>query len=464
MWTKIACVLILGYLGVSRAFAYLGIPAWKVFLSEVVLGFFLLCGPNVQGRRWLWVVMRLPGLKRFVTWYGLFLAYGVVQVLRGIWQGNPSLTAVRDLAFNYYPLYLFLGIWAGLMRPGLLVRLFRGFAWFNGIYGVLFVLFLNRVDWFVPGVSAEVAPVPIFGQPIYSFVALLGLLAYEKNINRSWYLLLLNGFVMIGMQFRTEWLAFAVGAIVWCVLTRQGKRVLQMGSVLATLLVLMYVTDFRISSPQGRSEEDVSAREIVGRAIAPFRADLSDKKAAAGIGGVDPQEATFVFRTVWWLAIWNSVHSSLQTMILGHGYGFPLGDLVPYLEGEFIRTPHNEFFYALGYTGWIGVMIFGLVQAEIFRLLWNAYRVDGRPFGIIYWTAMMVFGMFFPLGETPYGAIPFYLVIGWCASPLLFARRSNNRSRVLQLAAGFPRENLGGAAEIESRLPRGATARENYQW
>jgi len=37
---------------------------------------------------------------------------------------------------------------------------------------------------------------------------------------------------------------------------------------------------------------------------------------------------------------------------------------------------------------------------------------------------MMVFGMFFPLGETPYGAIPFYLVIGWCASPLL-AHESN---------------------------------------
>ena len=196
--------------------------------------------------------------------------------------------------------------------------------------------------------------------------------------------------------------------------------------------------------------EDISARQIVDRAIAPFRADLSDQKAAAGVGGVDPQEATFVFRTVWWLAIWDSVHSNLQTAVWGHGYGYSLGDLVPYLEGEFIRTPHNELFYALGYTGWIGVMLFALFQIEIFRLLWNAYRVDGRPFGIVSWVSIMTFSMFFPLGETPYGAIPFYLVIGWCASPLLLAHESSERRRTLHPSARFAGMNPSGATVVAS--------------
>src|SRR5690242_13706529 len=187
VWPRVACVLIVGYLTMSRAFAYLGIPAWKVFISEVVLALLVLCGPRVRGRRWLAVVSKLPSLKRFLTWYLLFLVYGVLQVFRGIWLGNPPLIAVRDLAFNYYPIYFALGLWAGLMRPDLLPRLIRGFAWFNGIYGLLFILYLNRVEWFVPGVSAEVVPVPIFGQPIYSFVVLLGLLAYEKSVSRSWY-------------------------------------------------------------------------------------------------------------------------------------------------------------------------------------------------------------------------------------------------------------------------------------
>src|SRR6266851_6716441 len=108
VWPRIACVLILGYLCLSRAFAYLGIPAWKVFVSEVVLGFLLLCGPKLESRRWLSAVLKIPNLKRFLTWYGLFLAYGILQVLRGIWQGNPPLIAIRDLAFHYYPIYLFL--------------------------------------------------------------------------------------------------------------------------------------------------------------------------------------------------------------------------------------------------------------------------------------------------------------------------------------------------------------------
>ena len=263
MWLRVTCVLLLGYLSLGRAFAYLGVPSWKLFVSEVVLAFLLLFGPKIQSRRWLLVVLKLPGMRRFLTWYGLFLAYGVMEVFHGIYAGYPPLTVIRDLAFNYYPLYFFLGLWAGLMRPDLLPRLIRGFAWFNGIYGVLFVLFLNRVEWFMPGVSTEVVPVPIFGLPTYSFVALLGLLVYEKNIGRSWYLLLLNGFVMLGMQIRSEWLAFTVGVLIWCLLTRQRRRVVQAAAVLGCLFALMYVTDFHVASPLSRSEYDISARQLV---------------------------------------------------------------------------------------------------------------------------------------------------------------------------------------------------------
>src|SRR5258708_36101257 len=103
MWPRIASVLIVGYLSLSRAFAYLGIPAWKVFVSEVVLGFLLLCGPRLETRRWLWVVLKIPKLRRFMTLYGLFLAYGVIQIFIGIWHGYPPLIEERDSVFNYYP-------------------------------------------------------------------------------------------------------------------------------------------------------------------------------------------------------------------------------------------------------------------------------------------------------------------------------------------------------------------------
>jgi hypothetical protein len=419
MWTRTAGLLLVGYLCLSRTFAYVGIPVWKAFIGEVVLVLFVVAGPRMGKLKLPWIAWKMPALRPLLSCYALFLGYGVVEVLRGIKAGNPALVALRDLTFNLYPVYFLLGIWAGVTRPDLLPRLIRGFAWFNGIYGVLYILLLNRVDWTLSGVSGDAAAVPIFGQPLYSFVALLGLLAYEKNLSRSWHLYLLNGFVMLGMQIRTEWLAFAIGVAVWCVLTRQGMRVVQAGVVLASLLAVMYFTDFRLPSPQGRAEADFSAKQLVDRGLAPFRADVGDEKAAAGLGGTDSQEATFVFRTVWWLAIWDSVHSSLQTTVLGHGYGFPLGDLVPYLEGEFIRTPHNEFFFALGYTGWVGVALFFLFQFKILRLLMESHRITAEPFGVVLWAAMMVLGMFFPLCETPYGAIPFYLILGWCVASLI---------------------------------------------
>ena len=423
MWIWVTSLLLLGYLGLSRTFAYLGIPPWKAFVGEVVIALFLLWGPRAGRSSWLRFALRLPNLREFWVWYGLFFGYGFIQVLYGIHEGHPPLMAMRDLAFQYYPLYFLLGLWAGARRPALLPRLLRGFAWFNGIYGVLYILFLSRVEWFLPGVSDEVSAVPIFGEPLFSFVALLGLMAYEKDLRRCWHLLLLNGFVMLGMQFRTEWLAFAVGAVIWAVLSHKSKRVLEAGAVLAFLFALLYVTNFTIPSPLGRAEADFSARQLADRAAAPFRADVSDQSAATGTTAVDSQEATFVFRTVWWLAIWESVHQDFRTSLIGHGYGFALGDLVPYLERQFIRTPHNAFFYALGYTGWIGVTLFVLFEWQMLRLLWRSRTVAGETFGVAVWGALMVLAMFFPMGETPYGAIPFYLMTGWAAGPGLLAKR-----------------------------------------
>jgi len=447
IWPVVATILIVGYLSLSRAFAYLGIPWWKVFIGEVVLALLFIFGPKLNARAWPWAFLKVPVLKRFSILYGLFLGYGIVQIGHGILAGNPPLVALRDLTFNYYPIYFFLGLSAGLMRPDLLPRLLRGFAWFNGIYGVLYLFVLNRVDWFVPGVSDEIVNVPIFGQPIYSFIALLGLIAYEKDLWRSWHLLGLNAFVMLGMQFRTEWFAFAVGIITWFIVTGQGKRLLQATAILSALFCLMYITNFSVPGPEGRGGGDISIRQLTDRAIAPFRADTSDAKAAAGIG-TESQESTFVWRTVWWLLIWNAVHSSINTTVWGFGYGYPLGDLAPYLAGEFIRTPHNEFFYALGYTGWIGVVLFFLFEGEILRLLWRVNRRTREPFGVPFWVSMMAYGMFFPLGETPYGAIPFYLIVGWVAAPVLLASRPVQQEQYVSTEAYFPAASSSGAAVL----------------
>jgi O-antigen ligase/polysaccharide polymerase Wzy-like membrane protein len=442
MWISATAILLLGYLCLSRTFAYLGVPQWNAFIGEACLAMLFLAGPRAGGRSWFASIRKLPALKRLWTAYALFLVWGIVEVVHGILAGSPPLTALRDLAFNYYPIYFTLGLWAGVNAPDSLPKLIRGFAWFNAVYGLLYLFLLSRVDWFLPGVSDEVAQVPVFPQPIYSLVAILGLLAYGGRSRANWCLLLMNAFVMLGMQFRTEWLAFLVGAGTFCLLMGYGKRVLAGAAMFAVLVAAMYYTNFTFPGPELRGG-DVSIQQLAGRVVAPFQADLTDETAASGLGNSESEESTFVWRTVWWLTIWDSVQESTPARVWGFGYGYPLGDLVPYLRGAFIRTPHNLFFYALGYGGWIGVALTFLFQYEILRLLLLSNRVRKDPFGLPFWAAMTTFAMFFPLGETPYGAIPFYLILGWVSAPAVAAqvRRIVQRSPGLR-EAGVARTPL----------------------
>ena len=82
-----------------------------------------------------------------------------------------------------------------------------------------------------------------------------------------------------------------------------------------------------------------------------------------------------------------------------------------------IRTPHSVFFYALGYTGWVGVVLFGILQFAILRLLWRSYRLTRQPAGVVWWCTGIAMALFEASFDTPYKAIPFYLLIGFSIAP-----------------------------------------------
>jgi hypothetical protein len=417
-WSRVAFFLLIGYCLMGRSFAYLGIPPWHLFIGELVLAAFLLAGPATSLGAWPKLAPRIAPLKKVAKAYVLLFLYGVFEVVRGIALGHPALTSLRDLAFDYYPLFLLLGIWLGLRRPNFARKCFRVLAWLNAVYGISYVLFLNRVLWLFPGVSDRVTPVAIFGLPEFSFVVLLGLLALEPDLKAVWYLLAANAFVLLGMQVRAEWFGFAVGLVIWGWMTKRLMRIAAGGAVIVVLIILMALVNFKIPGPATRGGGQISARDLVGRAVAPIDPDLAENYTSYYRMDLD----TTLWRTVWWLAIWNAVHSSYSSALLGFGYGYPIGDLVPYLQGDFIQTPHDVFFYALAYSGWIGVAIFAVLQAEIVSLLWRAWRRTGRPVGIILWAAMIAFALFTPFFEVPQGAIPFYLFCGLLIAPALRSR------------------------------------------
>jgi len=416
MRTRTVAFLLLGYLCMGRSFAYWGIPPVHIFIGEVFLAWFLFSGPSNSAGRWPWAAMRSQELSQFTKVFVVFLALGIFEMLRGLLLGHPPLTAMRDLAFNYYPIYFFLGLWAALEDPDFLPKLLRLAGWVNGVYGILFVLALSRIPWLFPGISQEVEPVSIFGQPSFSAMILLGLLSFEKELGRVWLLLTLNAAVMLGMLIRAEWVAFATGLVLWTCFTGRIKKALLCAALVLALLGLMYVTNFTYEGPETRGRT-ISARDLIGQVVAPFNSSLAANFTSDAFNS-ELSEGTTVFRLLYWAGVWSSVHETLGRALLGHGYGYSLGGVVSELNLD-VRTPHNLFFYALGYTGWIGVAIFGLFLLTIFRLQLEAYRKTHQPFGLVLWVAVLAFAFFTPFFETPQGAIPFYLLEGCSCGALL---------------------------------------------
>jgi hypothetical protein len=400
IWPWIAGFLLLGYLTMGRSFAYLGIP--PIFIGEIVLAAFLLLKPRIALGTWVASLLRPSPLNGLGLTLLAFMAYGLWQVGRGVLGGYPVLHTLKFFTFNYYTLYLFMGIWIGLHSPDFLPKLIRVIAWVNGIYGVIYIVALRDVAAYIPGTD-----VPLFSAPVAQVVVILGLLCFERDLRAVWFVLLLNIVVTLVWQVRAEWAGLALGILAWGFLTGRIGRVIAIGIAGLAVLGMIELADIRLV---GRNTE-VSLSETLARAIAPIDKDLARKLSpyAAYHAG------TAEWREIWWDAIWRSVHSRPMLEAFGHGYGFPLITVAPkeaQKDNEDDRTPHSVFYYALGYTGWVGVALYGALQFAIVGLLWRSYRLGGTPAGLVFWVMAMVRVSFEEGFETPFKAIPFYLLWG----------------------------------------------------
>jgi hypothetical protein len=223
----------------------------------------------------------------------------------------------------------------------------------------------------------------------------------------------LNAVTLIGIQTRGEWLGFLIGFVLWGIVTRRVINLIAAFTMMLALLYVGFVTDIHLPGAATRGG-DVRSRDIAGRIIAPMNPEL----AAEYTDAATTYAGTVTWRTEWWRAIWDRINVEDTTALFGLGYGYPLGDLVPYLQGEVIRTPHNIFFYVLGYSGWLGVLIFFWLQTQLGLVLWRVLRITGQPFGVIAWVQTLTGAFFGNVFETPAWAIPIYILLGMAMAPL----------------------------------------------
>src|SRR5262245_52062522 len=186
-WRKVAQTLVIGYSAMGRTFAYIGIAPAKIFISEIFLGWFLLTRQDainffIRGRKRSLAIdlLRLSMIG--------FLLYGFFSLTRGYLREQPILPAVQNLAFNYYSLYLIIGLWIALQNPPFLRKLALWLGWFHGVYGAIWIVLLNRIEIPMPGAG----DISIFGQPCGAAVSIIALLSYEPRFRKIWLPVLLN--------------------------------------------------------------------------------------------------------------------------------------------------------------------------------------------------------------------------------------------------------------------------------
>lgn len=415
-WVLAAGGLVLGYLMMTRSFAYLGLPRYSLFVGEVFLiGFYLVKARESLGA-FAWSLVDRTDLS-FVSWsiYALS-AYGLITALRGYFQNYEAVAVVETLVFVVYPFYFFVGLWIGRVAPSFLERFVPILAWAGGLYGLAYVLGLSQVSYSFPGTD----DIPLFGQPAAPVVAIVAILCLYRRLS-TWMMaaLALNGLVVLALQVRAQWLGLLVSLLVWAILTHRLGRFLMAAMIFTLLLAVAYVGDITIPSPTPNQAE-FSARTVIGAVVAPIDEEL----AATYTDSAHQFAGSARWRQVWWEGIWEDVNSDTRTQLFGHGYGFPLKTLAPFTTGEEdLRTPHNFFFFVLAYSGWIGVVLTGVLFISVLSMLWLAFKRTQQAFGLAFFVLQFGIAAFSNHFETPFGAIPFYTILGVAAAPALHALR-----------------------------------------
>ncbi len=434
---RLACILLFGYLLLGRSFAYVGVP--PVFIGEASLAAYLVARPRSLTLPWLGSLASPRPLSAFAWWLALSLTFAAAQCCRTLLDEKLTIQTLQNAVFHVYPLFVFPGVYLGLRHPEALPRLIHGLAWCNGLYGLAYLAVLSPLD--LVGSVERPQEVPWFGQPGAGAAAILGLLAMSRSFSRSFLPLLLNVVVVLGMQRRAEWLSILVGVTMWTCLTGRIGRMLWIAVMLAALLLFGLVTDAKLPSPGTRGGQ-ISARDIVARAWS-----LVDSRAASHLSrDADFYAGTAQWRSNWWKEIWKRSQSSPSLLLFGAGYHDQLWKLHPEdLSENPVRTPHNIVMFILGYTGWLGLVVFYGLQLALARLLWRAYRASGNAFGFCYWVLVMVWTVFDAFLETPFEGIPTYLLLGIAAAPAVATQVHRLRSLTVALPR-LTQENNSGAS------------------
>ena len=221
---------------------------------------------------------------------------------------------------------------------------------------------------------------------------------------------LLIGYAAFLFQARTIYIQIFVLLIFFFMFRRQalGKGALGMALVVLALLIIP-LAGIQI---QGRLGQSISYEFVLDHVLA--------------IGGIESEGLKGSARGVslrmgWWRDLIGEWLSSVESFILGQGYGIPLTDFhAP--SGAVVREPHNSYLSIIGRTGTTGAVAFLWMHYLLLRTWWRCYTTCVRTgwregenrllILMVFFILIWVYAMGEDAFEKPYFAIPYYFFWG----------------------------------------------------
>jgi hypothetical protein len=134
-----------------------------------------------------------------------------------------------------------------------------------------------------------------------------------------------------------------------------------------------------------------------------------------------PGEGSIEDREKWTSDVWRRATSSTTNLLIGEGFGKPLIDFET--PGRVaVRQPHNTHLTVLARLGLVGMLLWTLFHLSIvgrfLRTLRTRGSLDKQSSSLVLWlflfyVSFMLVTSVQPLLEFSYGAIPFYLLMGF---------------------------------------------------
>jgi hypothetical protein len=401
-------ILIAGYTTFGRSFSYIGVP--PVFIGELYMAWWMVRGPGHWLSRF---VDDCIHCKLLPTTVFLVILWGLFDVIRPLIEGKHEVAeTLRTFAFDYYPILIIVGIEIGKrITFENFVQFWKAYSFYFVLYSILLMAGADSWSLALPWKS----DVSLFNLPTTGagFVG-VGTLALWPHLGKwrwRWIVLALSTAPIFVSPGRGTFIALLLGIAIiglWA-----PRRIVLIAGASGAVVVLMLLLSLVIPAQKGRA---TTVDPIVN--LARLRATFDPKGAYLMMrrdGYIEEAENMKVAdgTVAWRETIWTNAIRSLNTGTLifaGQGHGASVQALTP--DNQELHTPHNFVIYCLYYTGAVGLAVFCLFILALLLASQKIKRTELRAMMLaqVLMTVMMAaVGNIF---ETPFAAIPFYLLAG----------------------------------------------------